>query len=95
MATQWFAGRGKAKGEKYVVKRNHLQRWINKHGYLSLPIEDVKRIKKSVSVVLFYDLVEGTKFICDADLFRNGVPDDMDEVMVDIENFDIQYRGVE
>lgn len=89
----WFAGRGKSGANyTYVVKRRNIQSWVNRNGYLSLPASEVKsRIRKRHQKVMFFDLVSHTKFVTDADNFRNGLEEE-GQVAVPIENFDVIYK---
>lgn len=73
MAMNWYAGRGKSRGDVYLVKRHNVRDWFARNGYLSLPAEEVQeRIKKSHREVMFFDLTTHHRFITNADNFRNG-----------------------
>lgn len=90
----WYAGRGKGRGDVYIVKRNNIQSWVNRTGCLSLPRADISRLGKRYTQVMFFDLITHTKFITDADNFRNAEQEDGSAV-VKIENFDVIYATQE
>lgn len=94
--TTFYNGRGKnGAGNQYIVRRNNIQSWVNRMGFLSLPEFEVRERIKKQEKVMFFDLKTHDRFITDASNFKNGEVED-GKVCVDIEKFDVVYaRGDE
>jgi hypothetical protein len=89
----WYAGRGRnGAKDTYWVKRNGIQSWINRHGYLSIPAHEVKRIRHRN--VGFFDLGTFEKWVTSSKNFKNAEVTGVD-VTVEIEKFDYFYRTEE
>lgn len=76
MAVQWFPGRGKAVGNRYIIRKRNIQRFINQHGVVSIPSVEKPRLRKKIDEIVFFDLANGDKFIFDPQHFRDAEDED-------------------
>lgn len=73
MATQWFPGMGKNRGDRYIIERNHLMIRAKTYNSVSMPVKELPRLRRNIRHVVFVDVQNRSDQIwCDAENFRTS-----------------------